>query len=322
MNYREALEVLDLNINYTKKEVKKAYYKKCLQYHPDKNKSNPASLEMFQKIQNAYEFLQKNDTYSQDNYIHDNSYFSLLQKFISSIYKNNTYELDEVLLTRLLSDIIMNTQTFSKKVFESMSENTLIIIFDILTKYKHILYIPDIYLQQIQEILNKKTDTIEIIEPTLDDLLYDNVYLYDKRKSNMYSSPAESFDLSANNPTMSEIKNENIQHNYLYIPLWHTELYFDKFIFKIIPKIPEYMYIDDENNLHVSLNIQKNTIFERKIIQISLTSDKSININVDELYIRSYQKKVIPNSGLLKINTENIFDNSERSDIIIHIHIV
>ena len=40
MNCRIALDILNLpNKNYTEDELRKAYYKKCLKYHPDKKKA-------------------------------------------------------------------------------------------------------------------------------------------------------------------------------------------------------------------------------------------------------------------------------------------
>ena len=58
MNCKIALDILDLpNKNYTKTELKKAYYKKCLQHHPDKTKTNDS--DMFNKCTEAYNYLNK-----------------------------------------------------------------------------------------------------------------------------------------------------------------------------------------------------------------------------------------------------------------------
>lgn len=50
------LNILDLSVNSTEKDIKRAYRKKAMQYHPDKNQSNNAE-EMFIKINEAYEYL-------------------------------------------------------------------------------------------------------------------------------------------------------------------------------------------------------------------------------------------------------------------------
>ncbi len=50
------LHILGLNANATEKEIKKAYRKKAMQFHPDRNKSANAE-DMFIKINEAYEYL-------------------------------------------------------------------------------------------------------------------------------------------------------------------------------------------------------------------------------------------------------------------------
>ena len=45
--------LLNIDKNCTKKEIKKAYHKACLRWHPDKNKSKNAA-ERFKMIKKAY----------------------------------------------------------------------------------------------------------------------------------------------------------------------------------------------------------------------------------------------------------------------------
>ena len=54
--YEESCDLLGVNYSADKYEIKLAYRKKAKEYHPDLNKS-PNATEMFQKINNAYEFL-------------------------------------------------------------------------------------------------------------------------------------------------------------------------------------------------------------------------------------------------------------------------
>jgi len=54
----EYYDILGVSPNATQKEIKKAYRKLALQWHPDKNKDDKEKAEeMFQKISNAYEVL-------------------------------------------------------------------------------------------------------------------------------------------------------------------------------------------------------------------------------------------------------------------------
>ncbi len=48
---------LGISPNATKKEIKKAYRRLVMKYHPDKNPDNPEAEERFKEIQQAYDFL-------------------------------------------------------------------------------------------------------------------------------------------------------------------------------------------------------------------------------------------------------------------------
>ncbi|NLY66165.1 MAG: DnaJ domain-containing protein [Tissierellia bacterium] len=54
--YEESCDILGVPYDADKYQIKLAYRKKAKEYHPDLNKA-PNATEMFQKINNAYEFL-------------------------------------------------------------------------------------------------------------------------------------------------------------------------------------------------------------------------------------------------------------------------
>jgi len=54
MNIKDALSILGLLANAGKDEIKPAYRKACIKYHPDRN---PAGLEMMKAVNVAYSFL-------------------------------------------------------------------------------------------------------------------------------------------------------------------------------------------------------------------------------------------------------------------------
>lgn len=68
MAKRDFYEILDVARNATEAEIKKAYRKLAMKYHPDRNQDNPQSEEKFKEVKEAYEMLsdaQKRAAYDQ-----------------------------------------------------------------------------------------------------------------------------------------------------------------------------------------------------------------------------------------------------------------
>lgn len=55
-------EILEINENATQEEIKKAYRKLSLKWHPDKNPGNREAEEKFKEINRAYQILSDPET--------------------------------------------------------------------------------------------------------------------------------------------------------------------------------------------------------------------------------------------------------------------
>jgi len=61
MGKRDFYEILDISKNASKEDIKKAYRKQALKYHPDKNPGDAGAEEKFKEAAEAYEVLSNDD---------------------------------------------------------------------------------------------------------------------------------------------------------------------------------------------------------------------------------------------------------------------
>jgi len=287
MDFNEALDLLDLNKFYTEKELRKSYYKKALIYHPDKYNDNG---DKFKKIKEAYEILlERLQLKTNFKNKEDKNYVTILKNYIDIIAEK--YKWNNVIFLDSIIDIITNTKNISLKLFEALSKEQCLDLFDAVNKYKDVFNISEELINEMKTIINKKYNDIEIIilNPSLTDLYENNIYVLERNNKN------------------------------LYIPLWHNELYFDEIIVLINPELPKHINIDEYNNIHIHININIHDLINKKYFNIDITENIQIDLNTNELYCKKYQKYIVKNKGISIINENNLFDISLKSDIILHI---
>jgi DnaJ-domain-containing protein 1 len=61
--YAKALEVLEVDENATKAQIKAAYRRLALALHPDRNKGSVTAKEKFQEVGSAYELIKESNNW-------------------------------------------------------------------------------------------------------------------------------------------------------------------------------------------------------------------------------------------------------------------
>ena len=165
ITYKTACERLNLDGDFSIKDVRKNYLLLALKYHPDKTNNSDDSAVIFKNIKDAYDYLicyyEKLDNYESDfladeereetkEMESDISYIDLISRFISitSSYNNN------IEITILLECFTNNCTKFSLKLLENLGIDNLIKLSEYITdvdsevsmRYSIILYITYIYL--------------------------------------------------------------------------------------------------------------------------------------------------------------------------------
>ena len=118
MDNNKACKILEIEPNSNQEEIKKAYRKKALKYHPDKNDSEEAA-EKFKQVGEAYAFLTNKDKTIPITNINPHDIFKDLFRGDIGININN--------VNNMFSSININRQQGTHSNFVSRSSQTQII---------------------------------------------------------------------------------------------------------------------------------------------------------------------------------------------------
>jgi curved DNA-binding protein CbpA len=313
MNYKEAFEILEidyLEIKYndlTLDYLKKQYKKMALKHHPDKNGNTDDSTEHFKKINEAYNYLKRElknlnpedfaCENSDDDINEQFSYFIVLKNFIKSVFESKYSDIK----TKIINEILIAGKQISLKIFEDLDKDTVLVIFNFLSRYRFILHINNDLLDKVREIVVSKYDNVEIykLNPSITDLLECNFYkLY-------------------------------IENQLYLVPLWHYETCYDGSGCEIIvicePELPEGIQIDDDNNLYVETKISichdlPDMLANNLDISLDI-GEKNFYIPLSNLYLKKEQYYRFKNQGITKVKND-LYDVKDKSDIIVKIKFI
>ena len=309
ISYKTACERLNLDGDFSIKDVRKNYLLLALKYHPDKTNNSDDSALIFKNVKDAYDYLicyyEKLDNYESDfladeereetkEMESDISYIDLISRFISitSSFNNN------IEIAILLECFTNNCTKFSLKLLENIDIDNLLTLYKYISNYADVFNISNETLVNINDIIREKlkNDTIIILNPTLKNILNNDIYKLDYNETT------------------------------LYVPLSQQDSYFDfsggilnvKCIANFLDSSNSNIVIDTNNNIHVKVFETIATIFDTSNIVINIET-LSFEIATSELYIRPYQTYILKNQGIAKMNHR--LDIIGRKDIIVYIYI-
>jgi hypothetical protein len=325
MDLNKALLILEIEqlTNLTDEYIKKKYHKLALINHPDKNGNSLESTNKFQEINEAYDFLLKElhiinkpNTFvsSSESKETNSKYVYLLSLFISSIIegwnKDIIKNIIKEIVTLGLTQVACEKNVYLENIFAELDKDSSLEVYSFICKYKHILYISNETLEFVSLLIKKKykNDRVFILNPSITDLLESNIFKLD------------------------------VDNELYLVPLWHNELYFDikgldngDIIVLCNPELPENMMIDEDNNLHVSLDLdgqylldlikKKQGSAETAFVSL-LIGTRDFSIPLNKLHMKKEQTYIFFKQGIANVIENDMYNVTNKSDIIVKIQIV
>lgn len=337
--------MLNLNCPFTETELKRQYKYNLLKYHPDKNMENQeAATEKTKDINAAYTYLQtfveSNNNNSEWNESRDYTNFTsnkmsedvqeeymtslgseywniwndFLYNYLESHWKKDdksngnenapNHEQIFAICSKFIQSISVdydNIATKCKDMLGKLDKKSTKTMIDLIFSYSSLTKFPVNIASEVKESLRTVAEdlhNIVIISPSLKDLFEDNVYVYEKNSEKYY------------------------------VPLWHHEVVYNipsdeennELIVKCSPDLPDHITIDEENNIHIDVSWNSSHLLSTESDNIEYSiENKTFTISMQKIVLKKQQKIVLTKCGISTIDPADIYNNSNKSDIIFHV---
>ena len=317
MDLNKAASILEIDLNAIKVSsltpdyIKKQFHKLALINHPDKNGNNIESTNKFQQINEAYEYLSKelNDLeqgstafVSSESNESNSKYIYLLSLFIGSIIDGQYKEA----IKNVIKEIVTLGKNISlERIFLELDKDSALEVFNFICKYKHILHVSSDTLEFVSSLIKRRyeNDRVFILNPSITDLMENNIFKL------------------------------HIDDQLYLVPLWHDELYFDSpsgsdIIVLCNPELPANMALDEDNNLHVQIDIEGTYLLDliknnsqRDCFVSLLIGNRDFSIPLNKLHMEKEQVYRFVKQGISQVIEDDIYNVSCKMDIIVKIRI-
>ena len=297
------MATLLLEPGYTRDDLVRQYRLESLKHHPDKNNNTPESTARFQEINEAYCTLLKladlDDTDDADDGgdTTQHSYSNIFAFFIRAKFNNNSS------IEAALMDIIANNYN---KLLANLDKQTAVQIYEFMQEYADILYLRPEDMERMRSIVadKMKSDNLVILNPSLKDLIEHRVYRLE------------------------------YEGQVFMVPLWHHEIYYpltcvggdggsdvkddsELIVRCILEDAPDYVHVDDLNNLTIHIRTSIQRAFDAGSITVSVIPDifeftipaSALSVARVQTYTHSYRGQAAT-IGIPQINSKHLYDAS------------
>lgn len=293
MDFSAACRTLEVQAPFTEKELRAAYYRRALQFHPDRNASAEAA-DRFREAADANDVLRSYlDVEADDVSAGTGScgYETLMKSLLSSVFGDPA---SCTAVSFLCENMRGRGLDMALRALDSLDRRTAFEVLGYVSAYRDVLGIEDEVMARLHARVVGSSTARVVLNPTIDNLLNKDVYC-----------------LKTDERT-------------IYVPLWHEEIVYEvsgnPMVMTISLDLPDGVAIDHNNDLHVRVRCPAGKALSERVIPVSV-GGKAFELQSDQLHLRAAQTARIRNVGVPRINTSDLLDASTLGDIVVHLEL-
>jgi hypothetical protein len=318
MNSQQAYKVLELEPGAPYETIRRQYKMLALKYHPDKNKADDAA-DKYREIKEAHDVLciSKADhadgptgsgwfsKYGLDKTaLGSSTYARAASDFFEMIYNDEQFQ--RRIFHPLLMRVVSSCEEKALAMFRKMEKTKALKLYDILILYQDTLHLSADTLAKIHQIIEAHSS-----EATLGEA---------------HSSEATVEDIIVLNPHIDDLLDQSVyklkrgDSETLFVPLWHRELEYDGVFVDCVPTLPDNIWLDELNNIHVKCGFKVGDLWDKDVVDIQVGT-RIYNLDVGLLRLVSKQTVRVGGQGIPVPNEADIFNVSQLSSVYAHVEI-
>ncbi len=346
MNSRQAYKVLELEPGASYETIRRQYKMLALKYHPDKNKADDAA-DKYREIKEAHDVLciskagpTEDSTdptgrgwfskYCLDKTtLGSSTYARTASDFFEMIYNDEQFQ--RRIFHPLLMRVVSSCEEKALAMFRKMEKTKARKLYDILILYQDTLHLSADTLAKIHQIIEAQTSEATLGEAHSSEATLGEAHSSEATLGEAHSSEEpldESLvkDIVVLNPNLDDLLNQSVyklkrgDSETLFVPLWHRELEYDGVFVDCVPTLPDNIWLDELNNIHVKCGFKVGDLWGKDLVDIQV-GDRTYNLDVGLLRLVSWQTVRIDGLGIPVPNEADIFNVSRLSSVYAHVEI-